>query len=246
MTQSAYVSLLAHVKQTMALSQVAGLLSWDQEVMMPPRGAPARAEEAAALEAVIHERRTDPKIGDWLASINETQLDLKERANLRLARRSYERSIKVPGKLAEELARTTSAAQGIWARARKANAYVDFSDTLKQIIELKREEADCLKSEGQSRYDALLDDFEPGMRVEVLQPLLEGLRPRLTALRQKIADSGVKQPVLKGDFPEEAQMQLARKLADRVGYDWQAGRLDLSVHPFSSGHRWRFKNYHPR
>ena len=230
-----YNALIEHVRQTYALSQIAGLLEWDQEVMMPPAGASGRAEQVAALERVTHERRTDPRVGEWLAALEGIEHDVVETANLRLIKRNYERSNKIPARLAEELARLSSRAQGIWAKARHANKFEDFSPTLEAMVKLKREEAANLADDGVSLYDALLDDFEPGMSVAQLQPLLENMRPRLSNLRQKIAESGVEQPDLKGPFEADAQLALARKLADVVGYDWNAGRLDLSTHPFSSG-----------
>lgn len=235
MQSSTYDQFIAHVKQTMALGQIGGILSWDQEVMMPANGAAARAEQMAALEEAVHARRTDSRMGDWLVELEATQLDDVAAANVRLARRSYDRSLKVPAKLAAELARTTSMAQQVWAKARAGNSYSDFAPTLEQIIALKREEANCLKQEDATLYDALLDDFEPGMKTATLQPLLEGMRPRLTDLRQRIADKAPEQPALAGTFATDAQMALAREFADVVGYDWQSGRLDLSVHPFSSG-----------
>ena len=235
MPDSTYDALVAHVKTTRALGQVAGLLSWDQEVMMPSNGAVARAEQAAAMEEVSHQRRSDPRLADWLDELEAADLDAKQAANVRLTRRSYERTCKIPASLAAELARTTSMAQGIWAKARAANNFADFAPSLEQIIQLKRQEAACLSGADGNVYDALLDDFEPGMTVAVLQPLLEGLRPRLSALREKIDARGAKQPVLKGTFAEDAQMVLARQLADNLGYDWNSGRLDQSVHPFSSG-----------
>ncbi len=230
-----YSAFLDYVRELRALSQVAGLMSWDQEVMMPRSGASARAEQMAALEAVAHERRTAPKYGDLLLQLEDADLDPIARRNVELARRDFDRAIKVPGRLASELARTTSHANGIWAKARDANRFEDFAPELEAIIALKREEADCIKAGGQSRYGALLNDFEPGMTVEVLQPLLEDMRPRLSALRGAIAGSAVEQPALNGEFDTDAQMKLARKIADTLNYDWEGGRLDLSVHPFSSG-----------
>lgn len=235
MTLPAYTAMMAHVKQTRALSQVGELLSWDQEVMMPPNGAAARAEQAAAVEAITHQRRTDSQLGAWLQDLQGATVDDVQAANIRLARRSYDRSKKVPAALVEELARVTVRAQGIWAKARQANRFADFAPSLKEIIDLKRQEAACLATDGRSSYDVLLDDFEPGMTVAVLQPLLESMRPRLSRLRQKIAESGVEQPGLTGPFATDRQLDLARKLAGVVGYDWNSGRLDLSVHPFSSG-----------
>ncbi len=230
-----YDAFLDHVKELHALSQVAGLMSWDQEVMMPSSGASARSEQMAALETVAHERRTAPKYGDLLQQLEDDDLEPTARRNVELARRDFDRAVKIPGSLATELARTTSRANVVWSKAREANSFADFAPELESIIALKRQEADCIKADGQSRYGALLNDFEPGMTVEVLQPLLEGMRPRLAVLREKIAGSGAKQPALRGEFDTNAQMKLARKIADALNYDWQAGRLDLSVHPFSSG-----------
>ena len=235
MPNPAYDALMTQVKTTRALGQVAGLLSWDQEVMMPPNGASGRAEQAAALESVNHQRRSDPQIGDWLDQLDGVELDAEQSANIRLIQRSFERTKKVPVALAEHLARSTSRAQGIWAAARAANRFADFAPTLDEIIKLKREEAACLTSDGRSSYDALLNDFEPGMTVAVLQPLLESLRPRLSSLRQRIEESQVPQPELSGTFSAADQLALARKLAGVLGYEWRSGRLDQSVHPFSSG-----------
>ncbi len=232
---SAYQSLIGFVRQTTALSQVSGLLEWDQEVMMPINGAVARSEQVAALEAVIHTRRTNPQLGEWLSALEGIELGAAAAANVRLVKKNYVRSNKIPTRLAEELARLTSRAQGIWARARAANQFEDFAPTLENVIKLKREEAAHLAGDQVSLYDALLNDFEPGMTVAVLEPLLENMRPRLSTLRQKIAESSVEQPQLKGQFAVDTQLQLARKLGDMVGYNWDSGRLDLSTHPFSSG-----------
>ncbi|MEN0040577.1 MAG: hypothetical protein AAF764_04490, partial [Pseudomonadota bacterium] len=109
----AYEDLMGHMSRVQALSQVAGLLSWDQEVMMPPKGATARAEQAGALEGVSHGLRTDPRVGEWLAALEDADLDEVQTANLRLIRRAFDRDSKVPAALAEELARTTARAQGV-------------------------------------------------------------------------------------------------------------------------------------
>ena len=234
-TNSTYEAFITYVKQTTALQRAAGVLSWDQEVMMPPKGANARAEQMGALESALHERRTNRQLGEWLQELENCNLDETQRRNVDLARRSYDRATKVPARLAEELARTTARSQGIWAQARADNSFEDFAPTLTKVIALRREEAAAIAQSGQSHYDALLNDYEPGMTTATLSPLLESMRPRLSALRAAIAESGVEQPRLKGMFPAQVQMTLARSLADNLGYDWDAGRLDLSTHPFSSG-----------
>ena len=189
MSNLIYDAMLAQVKTTRALGQVAGLMSWDQEVMMPPKGAESRAEQAAAIEEVTHERSCNPQLGEWLEQLDGADLDETSAANVRLVRRSYDRANRIPADLASETARVTSRAQGVWAQARADNRFEDFAPILDTILKLKREEAACLRKEGDSLYDSLLDGFEPGMRVELLQPLLESLRPRLSKLRQRICDN---------------------------------------------------------
>lgn len=228
--------LLSHEKQTSALGQVAGLVSWDQEAMMPPKGAQQRAEQAGAIAKIIHERRTDPKIGEWLAALNGDEMTEFDRCNVREIRRTYERATKVPGRLASEIAIASSQGQQTWAAARKTKNLNDFLPALKRNIELKREEASCISdtNDPQSLYDALLDEFEPGARTSELSALLESLRPRLKALRKKIAEKP--EPLaLSGRFPADRQMKLARTLAETFGYDFEAGRVDTVVHPFCSG-----------
>ena len=91
-TNDAYVALLAHAKQTEALGQVAGLLSWDQEAIMPAKGGEARSEQAGAMSSVIHARRSDPQVAEWLDAIEPDRLDDAGRANLRLIRRSHDQA----------------------------------------------------------------------------------------------------------------------------------------------------------
>ncbi|MGB0926053.1 MAG: carboxypeptidase M32 [Pikeienuella sp.] len=226
-------SLLKHISQTAALSQAAGLLSWDQEAMMPTKGAAQRAEQAGALAAVIHQRQTDPRIPEWIAAIDPSALNDFDSANVREAQRDYQQATRIPADLAEASARAASEGHRIWAAARAAGRFADFAPQLKHIITLKRQEAEAL-SDGGDLYDALLDQFEPGAKTADLSPLLEGMRPRLTALREAIAEKPAPQN-LTGHFPAAAQMALAAKVATRIGYDLDAGRIDTVTHPFCSG-----------
>src|SRR6056297_2389944 len=147
---TAFDALMAYERDTQALSRVAGRLSWDQETVMPRGSAAQRAEESGAMEAVLHARRTDPRVGDWLAEAQAP--DPAAAAQLRLIRRSYERAVKVPADLATALARLTSRSQGIWAAARAADDVAAFLPTLAEVVRLKREEAAAL-AEGGDLYD---------------------------------------------------------------------------------------------
>ncbi|WP_397544486.1 carboxypeptidase M32, partial [Roseovarius salis] len=134
---------------------------------------------------------------------------------------------------AAALARLTSRSQGIWAAARAEDDFAAFAPTLSEVVRLKREEAAAL-ADGGDLYDALLDDFEPGATADSLHAMFEEMRPGLVTLRQRALGAG-EPPALKGHFPGTRQMEMARDLARRFGYDWTRGRLDIAVHPFSSG-----------
>ncbi|AGT08992.1 carboxypeptidase M32 [Paracoccus aminophilus] len=232
---SAFDDLLAFQRQTEALSAVAERLGWDQETVMPRGATEQRAEELAAIEAVLHERRTDPRLGEWLDAARP-QNEVEERIT-QLVARDFHRASKIPARLATELARVTSLSQGIWADARAKEAPEDFLPTLHDVLALKREEAAAL-AEGGDLYDALLNDYEPGATQAEISALFDAMRPRLVALREDILGTEFRPKGLTGDFPQETQLRLARTCATAFGYDWSRGRMDLAVHPFSSG-RWQ-------
>ena len=229
---TALEDLFAYQRDTEALAQVAGRLEWDRETTMPRGAADQRSEEVGAMEGILHARRTDPRIGDWLETAEPE--DEVDEACLRHIRRTYTRQTRIPARLAVELARITSLSQGIWAEARSANDPSVFLPTLAQVVALRREEAAAL-ADGGDLYDALIDDYEEGATAESLGAMFDRMRPRLVALREAVMGSDIQHQPLDGHFPAEGQMRLARKLASAFGYDWNCGRLDLSVHPFSSG-----------
>ena len=229
---NAYDELMTFQRGTKALEQVAERLGWDQETVMPRGAAVQRSEEISVMEGVLHARRTDPRVGEWLTKIVPD--DAVAAAQIRHIQRSYERSVKVPVRLAQELARVTSVARGVWAEARATEDVPKFLPILQDVIRLRQEEATCLASGGDV-YDALLDDYEPGATAAEIGAMFDRMRPRLVALRAKVLGA-TKQPMaLQANFGAEAQMLMARDLATAFGYDWEQGRLDLAVHPFSSG-----------
>lgn len=230
---TAYDDLMAFDRETRALGQIAGRLGWDQETMMPRGAAPQRAEEMAAMEAVLHARRADARVGDWLAAIDADALDAVGQANLRHIRRSFDRAAKVPAALATRIARVTSEAQGIWADARAADDFNAFAPTLAEVIMLKREEGQALAAGGDV-YDAMLADYEPGTTGADLEAMFGAMRPVLTELRAAVRAAEAP-AALQGNFDEGAQMKLTRQLAKSFGYDMARGRVDKAVHPFSSG-----------
>jgi carboxypeptidase Taq len=228
---SAFDDLMAFQRRTEALGQIAGRLGWDQETVMPRGATVQRGEEMAAIEAVLHARRSDPRVGDWLEAA--TVPDATGAAQLREIRRAHDRAVKVPADLATEIARVTSEAQGKWAAARASEDVAAFLPVLAQVVALKREEGAALAAGG-SVYDALLQDYEPGTTAADITTIFDAMRGRLVALRAAVLDRPEPEP-LQGQFDEAAQMALARDLAAAFGYDFARGRIDKAVHPFSSG-----------
>jgi len=232
---SDFDALMNFQSTTEALSSIAERLGWDQETVMPRGATEQRAEEMAAIESVLHERRTDPRIGEWLDRAEPE--DEEDSRMLELISRDYRRQTRIPARLATELARITSLGQGIWAEARADEDVSAFLPTLSEILMLKREEAAAL-ADGGDAYDALLEDYEPGSTAAQIASIFSAMRPRLVQLRDDVMGADHQPPQLDGQFPPETQMRLARQCATAFGYDWSRGRMDLAVHPFSSG-RWQ-------
>ena len=230
---NAFTDLMVFDRETQALAQIAGRLGWDQETMMPRGASEQRGEEMAAIEAVLHARRTDPRVSDWLDGIDPAAMDPVGQAHIREIRRSFERAAKVPADLAKALAKLTSTAQGKWAAARADDDFAAFVPVLEQVVALKREEGAALAAGGDV-YDAMLEDYEPGITGAQIEAIFNQMRPELVALRAAILERPEPAGVT-GTFDEAAQLELSTKLAQAFGYDLAHGRIDKAVHPFSSG-----------
>ncbi|MEL0435497.1 carboxypeptidase M32 [Phycobacter sp. K97] len=228
---TAFEQLMAYERDTQALAQISGRLGWDQETMMPRGAASQRGTEMAALEAVLHARRSAPQVGEWLEAAKAP--DEVGAAHLREIRRSYERAIKVPADLAKQLAQVTSEAQGKWAQARADEDVAAFVPVLEEVVALKRQEAGAL-AQGGDLYDALVADYEQGTTSSEIAEIFDAMRPALVDLRARVLDRPAPKG-LEGTFDEAEQMKLARKLARAFGYNMAHGRVDKAVHPFSSG-----------
>ncbi|MBO9449545.1 carboxypeptidase M32 [Tropicibacter sp. R16_0] len=228
---TAFDQLMAFQRDTSALGQIAGRLGWDQETVMPRGAAGQRGQEMAAIEAVLHARKSDPRVADWLETAEAP--DEAGTAQLREIRRAYERAQKVPADLAKKLAQVTSEAQGKWAQARADEDVAAFLPVLEEVVALRREEGAALANGGDV-YDALVEDYEPYTTSDEIAAIFDAMRPRLVALRAAILDKPMPKGV-SGTFDEATQMQLTQKLAQAFGYDMNRGRVDKAVHPFSSG-----------
>ena len=219
------------------LGRVGGLLDWDEQVNMPPRGASARGEAKATLAGVLHERICDERFGEAIAELGDDgELGDFERARVREARRERDRAVRVPAALVRELAIAESAGFEAWQVARSEADFSLFRNPLERLVSLRREEADAVGYEGGERYDALLDQYEPDMRVARLEPLLHGLRDELVPFVQEIAARPrPDNAFVHRTYPTQIQRAVGARLATAIGFDFEAGRLDEAAHPFASG-----------
>jgi len=234
-----YQNFVKKLEEIAHLNGVMSTIGWDQEVMLPSGAAEARAKQISALAGIIHERMTDSELGDCLAALSNEDADSFsefERCNIREALRSYELEIKVPKRLVQELAELSSRGHGIWVMARQENKFSDFAPVIKRFLELKKEWAQCVSPELKP-YDANIDLFERGTTMEVITPIFDRLKEELIPLIHTIQDHSYQPDTsfLQGKFAIDKQESLARKISQDIGFNFDQGRMDVSVHPFCGG-----------
>ncbi len=237
-----YTELTSLIREASTLGSVGSLLGWDQETYMPPAGGPARGEQAALIARLTHELHTSARVGELLSAC-ESDTDLMQdgtesAANVRAMRRDYDKATRVPGSLVAELARTGSEAQDIWKHARAKSDFAAFAPALTKMLDLTRRKAECLGiPEGGELYDALLDEYEPDARAAQIEQVFLPLRDRLSAFIAEVTTNGTPPRV---DFTRRAipvgrQHAFGQAVVAALGFDFGAGRLDTTTHPFCSG-----------
>ncbi len=239
-TQAIYDELVRHSRETAVLTSVESLLSWDERTMLPDAAGPYRAEQMTLLAGMVHERRTEPRVGDWLGQLLGSPLARDPHstsgATIRELKRQYDKRVKLPQRLVEELTRTSVLGQQAWVAARADNDFASFRPLLEKTFQLKREQAQAL-GYPERPYDALLDDFEPGALTSEVGAVLKALRERLVPLVAEIAGSSrrAKIDLLTRQFPQSVQEEFGTKAAAQIGFEFARGRLDVTAHPFCSG-----------
>ena len=221
------------------LNKVARLLGWDQQTMMPPAGTKHRAEQFSTLMRIAHEKFTDPEIGRMLDELQplEDSLDpdSDDAALIRLTRRDYEKSVKVPADLRAATARAAAEARPLWVKAKAESDFASFLPALERIVELKLEYVDCVADGAAERYDVLLDDFEPQTTTAEVRTLFDELKPPLVELIAELREREVDDSFLHGNFPPKRQRKLAYAVTDLFGHRPDSWRIDPTEHPFASG-----------
>lgn len=231
----AYLSVRRVMNTITNLGSAAAVLGWDQETYMPNGAVEARAEQMATLSTLIHQFSTDEQAqtiaAEAEAVLGELTVDQQHIVDTFL--RDHHRALRLPSDLVEEQARTAALAQDAWKRARAASDFSIFEPLLRKTFDLKRREAEMLGG-GEHSYDLLLNVFEPGLTVASVTPIFDRLVTGTRALMSEITprQGSVSTDVLHRSYPEQEQLAVATRIIQKLGFDMNTGRVDLTAHPF--------------
>ena len=231
--------LLGYLNQIADLQALGAIAEWDQNTAMPGGAADIRGFQVAALQGVLHELWTNPRLSNLLGALREpvqhASFSDADRGLVREALRAHDRATKLPRKLVEELARVQATSFEAWRSAKEHSDFARFAPMLSRTIVLYREVADRLGFV-ETRYDALLNEYESGMTSSKLDRLFAPVREVSKSLLQRINASGntIAASCLAGEFPVEQQMALCERLLRNLGYDFSRGQMAQSPHPFTT------------
>lgn len=231
--------LLERLNQIEDLAALGALAGWDQQTYMPSGAGEVRMHQVATLQGIIHERQTAPEIGTLLDQL-EQELESgsftdADKGLIRKVRHNYDHATKLPRELVEELARVGSASVDAWIQAKAKSDFALFAPWLKKSVSLFREVADRF-GYTETRYDALLDEYEPGLTASKVEQLFKPVRDVSLTMLRNIQESGkeISLAPVEGNFSVSKQAELCEKLLRNIGYDFTHGQLTRSEHPFTT------------
>lgn len=235
---TAYQHLRATFTRLSRFEHLSAIAGWDMQTMMPPKGSLARSEAMAELNVLQHQILTTKQVGEWLKQADHEALNDIEQANLREMRRHYHNAALLPESLVEAKSLAGAKCEHAWRQQRIANDWGGFAENLREVVKLSREEASIRgQAAGTSGYDALLNLYEPGTNSADLERIFGDLKQWLPALLQKVTAKQANEPCLmpQGPFDLQKQRQLGLSVMKVLGFDFDGGRVDVSVHPFCGG-----------
>lgn len=233
----AYDRLLTRLRRAHVLESVSAVLGWDEQVNLPEESAAGRAEQMTVLAEILHAAATDPELDAALRELESSPAALEPDAAVvvRLARRDFERSVRLPARFVAEKARLQSEAYHAWAENRRNSTFAPYAPYLEQHLAMAREEA-VLQGWGDRAYDYAIDRHDPGMTTERVDALFTELKAGLLPLvREIVAGSRPTAPGLLRGFPVAGQQAFLREVTAALGFDYRRGRIDVSLHPFCGG-----------
>ena len=235
-SKNKHVQELLRISGTLAdVACAAGLLSWDQETYMPPKGAGARAKQLATLAGIYHDKATSSELGKLIRQAKPQ--NIYDKALVRERERAYRKETKLPKKLVEELSEATSRAFNIWQRAKKESDFSLFEKDLGGVLALSVQAAKLLQKKGQTIYDVMLDDYEHGLTEKEVERVFGEIKPKLTALSKRWSKTtaGADLKIANKGYEWQKQWDFGIRVIKDMGYDLDAGRQDTSAHPFTIG-----------
>ncbi len=221
-------------------NEALGLLYWDLRTGAPRKGMDTRSEAIGSLSGDMFKLSTAPELGEWLSELEQSgvygELSEIDRRLVSETRKEYDRSVKIPPELYQEYVVLASQSESKWEEAKGANDYAGFRPYLEKVIDYTNQFIDLWGAK-ETRYDTLLDQYEPGMTVSQLDGVFGSLRSELVALSSRISASP-HQPdasFLRQTYDKSSQKAFSLYILEQMGYDFAAGRLDESAHPFATG-----------
>jgi len=232
----AYDALLEEYGRIANLGHAASVLNWDQEVMMPEGGTPARSQQLSTLSGLRHELLVEGDVGDHLDTLEASDVSDEQAAAVREVRHDYDRQASVPRELVEEISATTSEALPTWKEAKAEDDFSVFAPVLEELVELKREYAAHI-DDSRDPYEVLFEEYEPYLGLDTAERVLGRLADELPPLIEEVreSDADLADPFEGGTFDTDTQEAVSWDILDTLGYDWERGRLDTAPHPFSTG-----------
>lgn len=233
-----YNKLHQHFTKIAHYNHLGSICSWDQSAMMPPGGNSARGEAMAELAVLIHQNTTALQLGEWIEQASSEPLSEQQRASLTEIKRTWQQASQVPEDLVQAQSLATSTCEHAWREQRKNNDWAGFKGNLAQVVSLAREEA-CVRAAGSltSRYDALLNLYEPGMTANSLDTVFGAVKTWLPGFIDQAMDIQSRKTIVapQGPFAVPQQKELGLAAMQLLGFDFNHGRLDVSTHPFCGG-----------
>jgi len=235
MTYNSYNQYKEITQKAADFNYAAAVLGWDQEVYMPTKGFPYRGRQLATLAAQAHELVTNEAYGSILHKLADSKdLNEEQRNNVRLSLEDFEKNKKLSSDFIEKLTQQTSNSYSAWIDARRKNDFSAYAPELEKMLALKKEQAELYGYQGHP-YDALLDDYEKGATVAMLDPIFARVKEELSPLVKQIAQAQqVDDRFFSQHFPKEGQFEFSLDVLRSMGYDFDAGRQDYSEHPFTT------------
>jgi carboxypeptidase Taq len=233
-----YDRLTAAFERIYRFEHLQAITMWDHATNMPPGGNEARAAALGEVAALIHRLRTAPELGAWLDAASAEALDDVQRANLREMKRTWRNATALPEELVHAATLAGARCEHAWRKQRPANDWRGFEPNLREVVRLTRQQAALLSERlGISKYDALMDRFEPGMRSADVDRLFGAVKTWLPSLIKRVCERRAHERVIeaKGPFPIAVQKALCERVMRLLQFDFERGRLDVSTHPFSGG-----------